>query len=562
MKMEPNQSPPKPSCPECDKTFSDNYSVKRHMQVHMKATTGMSPKRCPECDKTFSDNYGVKRHMQVHGKNTDVPPVNTSIPVACKVCDKVFNSTKNMSRHLKTHKDETGKNEGRINIGENSVMGENQDLVSETPLVISLSDNDDVNGVTLGHDKIESENRLSNYTSTAVSLCKSCSQCGKELRDKWALRRHMAMHLYSDGVRVQEASGKESPPKENLDELFDPRSIDDEIEFLQEEAKKYRQTGEEDVKRQYDQSKAKQSTQNWQLPTQNTCEVFLQPENHFLSGLPSMPGFHPPWNMGQKVQTFQDQNDQQEKLASIYRAQAPAFFATPTQNIFDPTQKQTQNLHILPYPGYNFQYLPVPAIKSRHVPIAILPPIAMPTANGMTPPIAKSPPATHPSNLQPRVEKQESHEFDQMQEQKDSQTGAKLFGRNSSVCHVCDKKFQSNYNVKRHLKTHSNEDISCPKCGNRFKTTEYLTKHSKNCTISKFPQNTQYAKNSVHDGVPKSMTAPQFDLEVLSENTSNVLSVAENSPSPPSLSVALQHDILEKFAHVDKIVYELQQLAY
>ena len=540
-----------PKCPECDKTFSDNYCVKRHMQVHMKATTGVSPnvKRCPECDKTFSDNYGVRRHMQVHGKSTDVP-------VTCKICDKVFHST-NMSRHLKIHKEKNGKNYGTINVGENLPKGENRDVVCETPLVISLSDNDDDNGVTIGHSEMESD-KLSNYTSTAVSLCKSCSQCGKELRDKWALRRHMAMHAYSDGVRVQEASCEESPPKANepnetanLDELFDPRSIDNEIEFLQKEAKKYRQGGEEGVKGQDEEKEGRQLTQNWQLPTQNTCEVFVQPGNHFLSGLPAMPGFQSPWNIGQKIQSTPAQNIQQENLG-IY---------TPTQNIFGPTQnilaysnmipapklniagqstgpaqdflKQTQNLQILPYPGYSFQYVSVPAKKSQDVPIAMASPIAV----------------HHPSkNLQPRFEKEESsHPVEQIQ--------------GSKVCHLCDKKFQSNYNVRRHLKTHSNEDISCPGCGNRFKTTEYLTKHSKICTFSKVLQKAQNANNSVQDRIPRSMVMPQLDEKISSENTSEVLPAPKFSPSLP-LSAGLQYDVLEKFAQVDKIVEELQQLAY
>ena len=80
--------------------------------------------------------------------------------------------------------------------------------------------------------------------------------------------------------------------------------------------------------------------------------------------------------------------------------------------------------------------------------------------------------------------------------------------------------------------------------------------------MSKILQNTQYAKNSVQDRIQKSMAKPQFNLEVLSENTSNVITVPEISPSSPPLSVALQHDVLEKFAQVDKIVHELQQLAY
>ena len=571
-----------PKCPECDKTFSDNYCVNRHMQnVHMKATTGMplnvKISRCPECDKTFSDNYGVKRHMKVHGKNTDGPSSeNASPPVVCKVCDKVFHSTKNMKRHLKIHKDEIGENDGRIDVGANSAMGEHPDVVCETPLVISLSDNDGDNGVALGPGDMESE-KLADYTNTAVSLCKSCSQCGKELRDKWALRRHMAMHAYSDGVRVQE----ESPPKANdsnetetLDELFDPRSIDNEIEFLQKEAKKYREAGEG----QDEQNEAKQLKQNWQLPAQNTCEVFLQP---------AMTAFQPPWNMGQKVQNIPVQNIQQENLG-IYRFQPPAFFGTPTQNIFGSSQnilthsnlmsattqdlagqseqmagspqdllKQRQNLQILPFPGYSFQYVTVPATKHQDVSIAMAPSIAMgprisiapPIATA--PPIAMAPPTVDPSNLQPRVGKQEWQAFEDKQE-------SKVSDRRGNTCHLCDKKFQSNYNMRRHLKTHSNEDISCPNCGNRFKTTEYLTKHSKNCTLSKTLQNTQYATNSVQDKIPKPMATPQLDLEISSENTSTFLSV----PEIPPLSAALQHEVLEKFAQVDKIVQELQQLAH
>ena len=559
---------PKPKCPECDKTFSDNYSVKRHnRQVHMKANTGMP--KCPECDKTFSDNYGVRRHMQTHTKNTGESRESTLLPVVCKICDKAFSSIYNMSRHLKTHKDETGENEGKVMDDENSEA--NQDVVCETPLVISLSDNDDDTTVA-----VESEpNQLSNYVSTtSVSLCKSCPQCGKELRDKWALRRHMAMHAYSDGngngmamhtysdgvSRVQEAPSKENPTKAKadesnetatLDELFDPRSIDNEIEFLQqEEAKKYSRQTEENVKEvEDDQNKPKQLTQNWQLPAQNTCEVFVQPGNDFLGGLPQIPGFQPSWAMGQKIQDLPVQNIHHENTA-MYRAQVPPFFVTPTQNIFAPTNniltpsniipaqtqitgqnilKQTQNLQILPYPGYSFQYVPLPTMKNQGMPNAMAPPSG-----------------SKPSNIQKRAEQQESQTFEAMQEPKVFQADAKPFDRrgNSALCHLCDKKFQSNYNLKRHLKTHSKEDIPCPCCEKQFKTTEYLAKHVKNCTLSKSLEN-----------IPKPI-AP-FDSEISTAITSHV------SPPPTSpLSVALQHEVLEKLAQVDKIVQELQELSY
>ena len=154
------------------------------------------------------------------------------------------------------------------------------------------------------------------------------------------------------------------------------------------------------------------------------------------------------------------------------------------------------------------------------------------------------PSGSKPSNIQKRAEKQESQTFEAMQ--KVFQADAKPFDRrgNSAVCHLCDKKFQSNYNLKRHLKTHSKEDIPCPCCGNQFKTTEYLAKHVKNCTLSKSLEN-----------IPKPI-AP-FDSEISTAITSHV------SPPPSSpLSVALQHEVLEKLAQVDKIVQELQQLSY
>ena len=338
--------------------------------------------------------------MKVHSRNTLVPPETTQ------------------KEYSLTH---DSNDSAFVNP---SIEDQQDEKEEDAPLVISLTDEENGDNVPNKRVEIESEN-LSNYSNTAVSLSKFCPQCGKELRDKWALRRHMDMHAFSDGIKAQEPPGKsnsvganESIESSHMGELFDPKSIDKEIEFLHMAAKKYEGLDKNDdveeveaetekpeeenkmspldkscqnqTKNQatsQDQPKAS-SAQMWQLPTQNTCEVFLQPPPPANdSVLPPTSTFQHPWNFGQNIQNNQVQNIQQQY---IYRGHMAPILEAPVQNMFGniatqpnliPASGQNittsslsrqdilasrqnisgQHLQILPHPGYGLQYLPTPS---------------------------------------------------------------------------------------------------------------------------------------------------------------------------------------------------------
>ena len=617
--------------------------------------------------------------MKVHSRSTLVPPETTQ---------KEYSLT----------------NDSNISAFVNPSIADVQDEKEEdAPLVISLTDEENGDNVPNERVEIESEN-LSNYSSNAVSLSKFCPQCGKELRDKWALRRHMDMHAFSEGIKAQEPLGEsnsvganESIKSSQMGETFDPKSIDKEIEFLHMEAKKYeeldkkdeveevkaetekpeeeneispldrsRQNQTKNLAASRDQPKAS-SAQMWQLPTQNTCEVFLQPSppsNN--SALPPTSTFQHPWNFGQNIQNNQVQNIQQQY---IYRGHMAPILGAPVQNMFGniatqpnfiPASSQNittsrqnilgsrqdilasrqnisgQHLQILPHPGYGIQYLPTPSqVKStltspvhqitgaqavpvlRPAQVNLVPQVPQATLVAQLPHISQvahiaqathvsqvsqtarviqaphvpqsaqvahipqavqDPPSAHvapvpqgarvahvaqvpqgdklaqngkesqttlPQNPQLKIVENEPQTREVVL---GSQNSAK---ENALICNLCDKKFQSSYNVKRHLKTHSNEEIPCTGCGNRFKTNETLTKHSKHCLLLKTHWNTQYPQEGKSRGKQKS------------ENVPLISSTPQGAaPLPPSLtlSVSLEQDVLQKFAQMDRIMQDLQQL--
>ena len=611
--------------------------------------------------------------MKVHSRNTLVPPETTQ------------------KEYSLTH---DSNDSAFVNP---SIEDQQDEKEEDAPLVISLTDEE--NGDNVPNKRVEN---LSNYSNTAVSLSKFCPQCGKELRDKWALRRHMDMHAFSEGIKAQEQPGKsnsvganESIESSHMGELFDPKSIDKEIEFLHMAAKKYEGLDQKDeveevkaetekteeenkmslldkscqdqTKNQaasQDQPKAS-SAQMWQLPTQNTCEVFLQPpppSNN--SVLPPTSNFQHPWNFGQNIQNNQVQNIEQQY---IYRGHMAPILGAPVQNMFGniatqpnfiPASSQNittsrqnilgsrqdilasrqnisgQHLQILPHPGYGLQYLPTPSqVKStlaspvhqitgvqaatvlrpaqvnlvpqvpqvpqlHQVPKASLvaqlphisqvahiaqatrvaqvsqiaqvvqaPHVPQSAQVAHIPQAVQDPPSAHVASV-PQVDelaqdgKKSETTLPQNPQLKivenEPQTQGHMLGsqnsakENALICNLCDKKFQSSYNVKRHLKTHSNEEIPCTGCGTRFKTNETLTKHSKHCLLLKTHWSTQYKQEERATGKRKC------------ENVPLILSAPQGAaPLPPSLtlSISMKQDVLQKFAQIDRIMQDLQQLA-
>ncbi|MEW8546011.1 MAG: C2H2-type zinc finger protein, partial [Candidatus Thiodiazotropha sp.] len=114
------------TCTLCGKTFSRNYTYRRHaethtktkpwkceicskaftdrryLQKHMRWHTGKNLQYCCECGRAFSDELAVSKHMRVH---------NSVKSYACKRCPKVFADAQTLKRHnlhvhdqVKSHK--------------------------------------------------------------------------------------------------------------------------------------------------------------------------------------------------------------------------------------------------------------------------------------------------------------------------------------------------------------------------------------------------------------------------------------------------------------------------
>ena len=79
--------------PGCSATFSRPSRLQTHLLSH----TGDRPFQCDKCDKTFTRNAHLKRHILVNHEGQRTP----SQPVDCDQCDGTFANKHSLKKHMK-----------------------------------------------------------------------------------------------------------------------------------------------------------------------------------------------------------------------------------------------------------------------------------------------------------------------------------------------------------------------------------------------------------------------------------------------------------------------------
>ena len=82
-------------CEVCDKKYSTNYNLTKHMKIHTRTITTENKEKgnfpCPECTKDYSYKYGLNKYMKKeHSFNQ----------VSCFTCDNVFKTASDLKRHI------------------------------------------------------------------------------------------------------------------------------------------------------------------------------------------------------------------------------------------------------------------------------------------------------------------------------------------------------------------------------------------------------------------------------------------------------------------------------
>lgn len=85
------------NCPGCEKTYSNQYNLKRHWEsIHVNNKRFI----CAICSKKLSSNQNLQEHLYIHDK---VKPFKCSEPD----CGQTFRQRSQLCNHSKVHKEIT-----------------------------------------------------------------------------------------------------------------------------------------------------------------------------------------------------------------------------------------------------------------------------------------------------------------------------------------------------------------------------------------------------------------------------------------------------------------------
>ncbi|KAJ7064131.1 hypothetical protein C8F01DRAFT_1367524 [Mycena amicta] len=93
------------ACRICGKTFSRDRDTSRHEKMHAKTGVNERPFVCSHahCGRTFTLQYSLKRHLQNVHPNPPPTTPEKKLARACRICGKTFSRDRDTSRHEKTH---------------------------------------------------------------------------------------------------------------------------------------------------------------------------------------------------------------------------------------------------------------------------------------------------------------------------------------------------------------------------------------------------------------------------------------------------------------------------
>ncbi|KAK4876243.1 hypothetical protein RN001_012665 [Aquatica leii] len=181
-------------CKLCDKTFSNNFNLQRHMHIHSNA----KPYKCNVCNAKFARQDKLKEHILLHNNDLCKQPLNENRcekyqrVLSCNFCSKTFALVKSLNTHLLLHTDKSvicthcGKlypNEKKLN--DHIMSVHRKDLGQSKQFLCNICANQ-------YSSKISLQRHILNHMGLAKRF--QCDICQKAFTQAQSLQLHIKIH--------------------------------------------------------------------------------------------------------------------------------------------------------------------------------------------------------------------------------------------------------------------------------------------------------------------------------------------------------------------------------